>query len=137
MKQIKFFIFYWVPVFIYCFLIYIQSSYPSPETIPDLPYLDKLLHFAAYAILGVLFFRAFRKQRFKDNIRLAMILSMLLSTLYGLSDELHQSYVPYRNADLMDALADMLGSVGGVYFFNHFQINYLPRGRAHLGGKQQ
>jgi len=137
MKQIKFFTFYWVPVFIYCFLIYIQSSYPSPETIPDLPYLDKLLHFAAYAILGVLFFRAFRKQRFKDNIRLAMILSMLLSTLYGLSDELHQSYVPYRNADLMDALADMLGSVGGVYFFNHFQINYLPRGRAHLGGKQQ
>ena len=137
MKQIKFFTFYWVPVFIYCFLIYIQSSYPSPETIPDLPYLDKLLHFAAYAILGVLFFRAFRKQRFKDNIRLAMILSMLLSTLYGLSDELHQSYVPYRNADLMDALADMLGSVGGVYFFNYFQINYLSRGRERLGGKQQ
>ena len=137
MKQIKFFIFYWVPVFIYCLLIYIQSSYPSPETIPDLPYLDKLLHFAAYAILGVLFFRAFRKQRFKDNIRLAMILSMLLSTLYGLSDELHQSYVPYRNADLMDALADMLGSVGGVYFFNYFQINYLSRGRERLGGKQQ
>lgn len=123
MKQIKFFIFYWVPVFLYCLLIYIQSSYPSPETIPNLPYMDKLLHFAAYAILGVLFFRAFRKQRFKDNIRLAMILSMLLSTLYGLSDELHQSYVPYRNADLMDALADMLGSVGGVYFFNHFQIS--------------
>ena len=137
MKQIKFFIFYWVPVFIYCLLIYIQSSYPSPETIPNLPYLDKLLHFAAYAILGVLFFRAFRKQRFKDNIRLAMILSMLLSTLYGLSDELHQSYVPYRNADLMDALADMLGSVGGVYFFNYFQINYLSRGRERLGGKQQ
>ena len=137
MKQIKFFTFYWVPVFLYCLLIYLQSSYPSPETIPDLPYLDKLLHLAAYAILGVLFFSAFRKQRFKDNIRLAMILSMLLSTLYGLSDELHQSYVPYRNADLMDALADMLGSVGGVYFFNHFQINYLPRGRAHLGGKQQ
>ncbi len=99
--------------------------------------MDKLLHFTAYAILGALFFRAFSKQRFTNNIRLTMILSMLLSTLYGLSNELHQSYLPYRNADLMDAFADMLGSICGVYFFYYLQINYSPRNRARKGVKQK
>jgi len=99
--------------------------------------MDKLLHFTAYAVLGALFFRAFSKQRFANNIRLTMILSMLSATLYGLSDELHQSYVPYRNADLMDALADMLGSICGVYFFYFFQINYSPKDRARKGVKQK
>jgi VanZ family protein len=113
----KKFIYYWLPVIIYCLLIFIQSSYPSPESIPALPYIDKILHFVAYAILGVLFFRAFRTQRFKENINLVIVLSILSSSLYGLSDEVHQYFVPHRNADIMDFLADVAGSICGVYVF--------------------
>ncbi len=114
-KVLKKFLFYWLPVFIYCLLIFMQSSYPSPESVPDLPYIDKLLHIAVYALLGALFLRAFRTLRIKNNLKLVMILSILLSSLYGISDEIHQHFVPFRNADFMDALADMIGSVGGVY----------------------
>ena len=108
---------YWFPVFLYCLLIFIQSSYPPPESVPDWLYLDKLLHITAYALMGALFFRAFRTLRIKNQLKLVMILSILLSSLYGISDELHQYFVPFRNADLMDILADMVGSVIGVYIY--------------------
>ena len=110
-------LFYWFPIIIYCLIIFIQSSYPSPETAPDIPYLDKFLHFSAYAVLGALFLRAFKTTRLKDNIKLVIILSILASSFYGISDELHQYFVPYRNADIMDVLADIVGSICGVYLF--------------------
>jgi VanZ family protein len=109
---------YWLPVFIYCLLIFMQSSYPSPESVPDWPYIDKLLHIAVYALLGALFLRAFKTLRIQHNLKLVMILSILLSSFYGISDEIHQHFVPFRNADFMDALADMIGSVGGVYVYH-------------------
>ncbi|MDL1968860.1 MAG: VanZ family protein [Deltaproteobacteria bacterium] len=118
----KKFIYYWFPVIIYCLLIFILSSYPSPGNIPNLPYLDKLIHFAVYAILGVLFFMAFRTQRFKENITMVIMLSILSSSLYGMSDEVHQYFVPHRNASIMDFLADVTGSICGVYIFKLFAV---------------
>jgi VanZ family protein len=76
-----------------------------------------VLHFVAYALLGILFLRALKTSRIKINIKLMMILSILLSFLYGISDEIHQYFVPYRNADLMDVLADMFGAITGVYIY--------------------
>ena len=114
----KNFIYYWLPVLLYCLLIFIQSSCPSPDSIPVLPHLDKLLHFIAHAILGILFFRVFRTQRFKENINMVIMLSILSSSLYGFSDEVHQYFVPCRDADIMDFLADVMGSICGVYIFN-------------------
>jgi len=46
-----------------------------------------------------------------------LILSVLLSALFGISDEIHQSFVPFRTADPMDVLADILGSIAGVYLY--------------------
>ena len=112
----KFFI-YWFPIILYCLLIFIQSSYPSIKRAPELPHLDKVLHFVAYALLGALFLRAFKTSRIKNNVRFILILSVLLSFLYGISDEIHQHFIPYRSADLMDVLADMLGGLTGVYIY--------------------
>ena len=82
-----------------------------------MPHIDKVLHFVAYALLGALFLRAFKTTRIKNNVKLMLILSVLLSSLYGMSDEIHQYFVPYRDADLMDVLADMLGGLMGVYIY--------------------
>ena len=112
----KFFI-YWFPIIIYCLLIFIQSSYPSIKSAPELPHIDKVLHFVAYALLGALFLRAFKTSRIKNNVKLMVILSVLLSSLYGISDEIHQYLIPYRDADLMDVLADTLGGIMGVYIY--------------------
>ncbi len=38
-----------------------------------------------------------------------------LAVAFGVTDEVHQSFVPGRNADLMDLVADALGaSLGAV-----------------------
>jgi len=117
LNKLHIFFYYWFPILIYCLLIFIQSSYPSTERIPDWPYIDKMLHFAAYALLGALFLRAFKTTKIKNNLKLVLILSILLSSLYGVSDEIHQYFIPYRIADLMDVLADLLGSIMGVYIY--------------------
>lgn len=127
--RFKNFLFYWFPIFIYCLLIYIQSSYPSSEKISSIPYFDKILHFAAYAFLGGLLLRALKTLPIKNNIRLVMILSITLSSLYGISDEIHQHYVPYRDADIMDALADIIGSIFGVYIYHFFWLERLRKAR--------
>ena len=108
---------YWFPIVLYCLVIFIQSSYPSPDIGPHWPFKDKVLHFTAYALLGALFLRAFYTTRIKHHLKLIFTLSVLFSALYGISDEIHQSFVPYRTADVMDALADIFGSAFGVYIF--------------------
>jgi VanZ family protein len=98
-------------------LIYIQSAKPSPELVPSFQFVDKLLHFAAYGILAILFYRAYRTLSFKDNIKIVMLLSVVSATLYGISDEIHQSFVPFRQAEVADAIADMIGAVVGVCLY--------------------
>ncbi len=118
------FIFYWVPAIVYCVFIFIQSEFPSAVKTRDIPHIDKLIHFLGYGLLGILFFRAFRTTSLKENADRLMLVSMAASALYGVSDEIHQYYVPFRSADIADALADTLGSVYGVFFYQIIIIRY-------------
>ena len=113
---------YWLPLIAYCLLIFIQSSFPSPVKEPDVPFFDKYLHMLGYALLGALFCRAYGSLRHGGKFWRVAFLSVLSAGLYGISDEIHQSFVPYRTADAMDALADILGSAFGVYIFFKIKI---------------
>jgi VanZ family protein len=115
--QTKNFIFYWLPLMIYCVLIYIQSDYPAPEELPSFKFTDKALHFVGYGVMGILFFRAYRTLRIKNHPKMLILLSMVSASLYGISDEIHQHFVPYRNADFFDVIANILGAVCGVYLY--------------------
>ena len=109
---------YWLPVIVACTVIFVQSSYPSPDSLPDIPYLDKCLHFLVYAILSALFCRAFSATTPLINYRLLLIfISILCATAYGGSDEWHQSMVSYRHADLWDLFADFIGSIFGTLLY--------------------
>jgi len=109
------FFFYWFPVLLYCLLIFIQSSFPASEYVPEFDFSDKLLHVGAYAVLGFLLYRAFSAM---DNgattVRLIAI-SIFLTALYGASDEIHQYFVPSRSAELFDFAADAIGGIIGVF----------------------
>jgi VanZ family protein len=96
-----------------------QSAQPLPDLIPQRPLLDKLLHFLAYFILGILFFRTYRTLPIKISHNALIFISISSSILYGISDEIHQYFIPWRQADLMDGIADALGSISGVllYYF--------------------
>jgi VanZ family protein len=114
------FLSHWFPLVLYCLLIFVQSSRPSPEQLPEFLFMDKLLHFGGYALLGILFFRAFRTLRIKDRTHFLFGLSILAATLFGIGDEIHQYFVPFRNADILDATADFLGSTCGVYLYQRW-----------------
>ena len=131
---IKFFR-YWFPLIIYCIFIFIQSSFPSIESIPELPYIDKLLHFFAYAVLGALFLRAYKTLQIRNNLKLLIILSVLSSSLYGMSDELHQYFVSSRSAEWMDILADIFGSIFGVFIYQYISARFTDNRFNHCSPK--
>ncbi len=104
------FIQYWGPVLLYCgIIIYVSSlSYPSqylPSFFSGLS--DKLVHGVEYGILGILLYRAFRHT---TQIIQCISLAIFCATTFGISDELHQWYVPHRHADLWDVVADASGA---------------------------
>lgn len=85
------------------------STLPSPPA--GLTYYDA--HLAAYAGLGVLTTRALGKGLRDISWRMA-VGAIVISTLYGLSDECHQLFVPGRDFDVLDLAADAVGSIVGA-----------------------
>lgn len=41
-------------------------------------------------------------------------LAVLIAFLFGISDEVHQYFVPNRSADVMDVVADVVGATLGA-----------------------
>lgn len=113
-NRTKIFVFYWLPVIFYCLVIYIQSSHPVTESLPPFPHADKLVHTAGYALLGFLFYRAYLATGMSRRARILLIVSALSASAYGVSDEIHQYFVPSRTAEFADIVADSVGSVMGA-----------------------
>jgi VanZ family protein len=99
----------WLPVALDAALIFYLSSIPRLPSPPG-PFSDKHFHFGSYALLATLLVRALASARLRNiNARIA-IGAVLLATLYGVTDEIHQIYVPGRTAALDDLAADALGA---------------------------
>ncbi len=100
----------WLPVFLWCALIYYLSSIPSLKS--DFPsdvdlVLRKIAHMSEYGFLTFLFFRASIGQKlyFQKSIAYAVIFSIV----FAVTDEYHQSFVFGRNGSLFDVFVDSLG----------------------------
>lgn len=116
-NKLKTLLFHRLPPVAYAVFIFIQSAYPSAAGGMDIPHLDKVLHFCGYGLLGILVYRALQTFPLATRTRLVILLSIALSSLYGMGDEIHQSFVPERSADLADVMADTLGSAAGVLLY--------------------
>ena len=87
--------------------------------IPDLGPLpantsDKVAHFAAYALLGLLLARAFAGAAWIRYSRDTVLAAWFVAALYAVTDEFHQSFVPGRTPSLGDWLADSAGALLGA-----------------------
>ena len=98
----------WGPPIVYMALIFHLSSESAP--LPEVTTLvwDKLLHFIEYGILAVLFYRAFTGEGL--NGLTSSLLALAATSIYGASDEWHQTFVPLRTSDLSDWIADTIGA---------------------------
>jgi VanZ family protein len=102
----------WLPV-AWAALIFALSSVPDLGTGLggwDLV-LRKLAHAAEYAVLGALLQRALNRPA----------LAFALGTLYALSDEIHQSFVPGRQGSPLDVALDAAGVAVGVALWHRAQ----------------
>ncbi|WDP92254.1 MAG: VanZ family protein [Desulfobacter sp.] len=111
------FLLYWLPLIGLCTAIIWQSSFPSPIKEDLFEFQDKWLHFTAYAVMAWLAARTMDMERPGiTGIRL-FLAAAGFAILFGLSDEIHQSFVPGRTASLWDWAADILGSTAGAGLF--------------------
>jgi VanZ family protein len=112
-RRVPPFIFYQLPAIGWACLIFISSSITAAE-MPDLSIFrfDKVIHFGVYFVFAFLLYRAFRYQtRFPVLAHHAAIVTIAAVILFGASDEFHQFFVPGRQADIFDLIADTTGAV--------------------------
>ena len=96
----------WIPVVLYSVLIFYISSIPGPE-IPTPGGRDlSFLHVPLFFGLSYLLFRTLENRGSKA----AIILAIVITAVYGIFDEIHQSFVPGRDFSYMDMLFDFLGA---------------------------
>ena len=100
-----------LPAIAYAALIYYLSSQPNPLPPVSSRFSDKLLHIVEYAAFAMV-----ATWGLSHLVALARAArwAALLGSLYGLSDEFHQRFVPHRSAELGDWLADSIGAALGA-----------------------
>ena len=90
--------------------IYYLSSQSYINIEISFPAKDKLFHMAAYGLLGVFILGIMRPNPTGYSYNQAA-LATLIATVYGITDEWHQSYVPGRTSDPLDVVADFVGAL--------------------------
>ncbi len=132
-------LFRWGIVITYASMIFFVSSISVPDgSIPRIPHIDKVVHFIEFAVLCMLIFRALLLHKndlktecnpgenknvsdlqIKSGIRYGKIavLSILFTSIYALSDEFHQSFLPFRDSDIFDWFADVAGANTAGFLF--------------------
>jgi len=105
------------PLIVYCVFIFMQSRLPVPFEMPEVLHFDKLLHLGAYGVMAVLFYRTYLAGWPRAMKRRLLWASVISTALYGLSDEIHQYFVPERSADPLDWVADAVGGALGAVIY--------------------
>lgn len=92
------------------------------------------VHVVEYGLLTVLLIRSFRKGADTASAGHA-VKSAVIATMYGISDEAHQLFVPLRNANIGDVLRNAVGvALGmGIVMGIEWAKRRNQRGRASRG----
>jgi VanZ family protein len=85
---------------------------PGATYFPSFFSADKIFHVGEYGVLGYLVARAIGNYGLTKKT--LFIRAFALCVLYGISDEVHQMFVPHRYPSVMDVLADGIGSSLGI-----------------------
>lgn len=109
----------WLPVILWCSLIFYLSSVPNLKT--ELGTWDtilrKIAHMVEYAVLFLLVRRAIGNSFTRLPAARTVLLAFVFSVVYAASDEFHQSFVPTRGPSVADVGIDVLGVIAGFAVF--------------------
>jgi len=119
---------FWLPPLAWMGMIFYLSAQPDLPGPPE-PWLATLLsnsaHFGVYAGLAFWWWRALWNSRRDPGSQevwergkregAVLLLALGISVLYGASDEFHQSFVPGRDASVLDWLVDTAGAATALW----------------------
>lgn len=109
---------YWlrlVPVILVMAAVFFLSHLPGNSfSLPKIVNLDKVLHGLLYTVLGLTALIALSPRFRQQRPVLASATVVLFCLVYGITDELHQSFVPGRSSDILDVVADTTGGLLAV-----------------------
>lgn len=116
---------HWIPVLLWCSVIFYFSSIPDLGTgwgVYDFVF-RKLAHMAEYGILAVLVWRAWG-----DGRPGVFFVALIFSVLYAASDEWHQGFVPGRTPSPWDVCIDAAGALAACLWQRRAGGNLLDGG---------
>ena len=102
----------WGAVAVWWVAMLLVTSVPGDmvPTLPDLGFrIDRVVHFGMYAVQGVLVARALGRRA-----PTALLLAWLVLSIVGALDEVHQMWLPGREAEVGDWMMDTLGAGTGL-----------------------
>ena len=103
----------WGPAWAMMVLIFVLSSMSGLGPVPG-GVDDSVAHALEYAVLAALLLRGLAGARWRGVRVRAAGMAVLLATLYGVTDEAHQRFVPGRMADIADLIADAVGATAAA-----------------------
>jgi VanZ family protein len=111
-----------LPLIIYWIILFVLTTLPGNEAL-NIGVNDKIEHFGAYGVLSaILYLNLLFQEKYPLYKKYPATFTLVVASLYGMVDELHQIFVPGRTADIRDWLADFLGSVLGVLIIKFILI---------------
>jgi len=117
-------------------LIFVLSAQPrllSIENEATEKITFKLAHMTAYALLAWFWWRALAPQR--QVTGLVLPVALVLTTVYGISDEIHQLFVPGRFGRVADVLFDTSGALAMILLLRRYQwLRLFPENVSFLLG---
>jgi len=100
---------------VYWIVLFTLTHVPGSAINGSLSVSDKVLHFSAYAVLA--FFAVWVLPWAIQRPHFRGLWVFLLLAVYGAVDELLQNFVPHRQADVLDWLADIAGAAVGIAIY--------------------
>lgn len=106
------FAFFFLPAILYAAGIFVLSSIPALSPPPvGFELSDKLYHFVEFFGFGLVLIRAFTNSGSALLSSRPFAAASLFGIFYALTDEFHQYFVPNREVQFWDVVADTLGVV--------------------------
>lgn len=102
-------------------IIYLSHLPGSDIDLPMIPYIDKLYHGLEYAILTGLIVLSFLIET-RYTIKQIFFPVLVFISLFALSDEIHQYFVPGRSSSGYDLLADIAGCIFVLILFRYMKF---------------
>ena len=94
---------------IYMGLIFYLSSYPMEMKVPTFSGWDKVVHAVVYGILAAMVYLGLQEMEVGGPY--LILVAFGISFFYGIFNEIHQYFVPWREADVLDVMANGIGAL--------------------------